>query len=267
MVRRVVLLAGLLGVLALLLPVGQPFALASESSCTKVDEYAGTCVTGNLTDGEAVLEGTKGSPGADGIGESGGGGPEIILPIDPNAHCKVVVGDRCRFNVDHGEEETPLISLTDIAAFRPDAGVDNMEPRGWMIVGLDTNFFATGGVQVKNGTLLEQPASVRFTPTKWHWVYGDGDRSAESTPGGTWASQGISEFDPTPTSHIYRAAGTYFIDLTIDYTAEYRFGDGPWLGIRGVLPVPANRLTATAGSAKTVLVQHECTANPGGPGC
>jgi hypothetical protein len=159
------------------------------------------------------------------------------------------------------------ITLADIAAFRPDAGVDHMEPNGWMIVGLDTNFFATGGTQITDGTLLGQPASVRFTPRTWHWVYGDGSGAAGGTPGGTWAGQGIPEFDPTATSHIYRAAGTYYIDLTIDYSAEYRFAGTQWIGIAGILPVPANRLVATAGDAKTVLVERECTVNPTGPGC
>ena len=97
-----------------------------------------------------------------------------------------------------------------------------MEPNGWMIVGLDTNFFATGGVQVKDGTLLGQPASVRFTPVTWRWTYGDGTSASAAMGGTTWAAQGVREFDPTPTSHVYRSPGTYYIDLSIDYRAEYR---------------------------------------------
>jgi hypothetical protein len=142
-----------------------------------------------------------------------------------------------------------------------------MEPDGWMIVGLDTNFYARAGVQVQDGLLLGEPASVRFTPVRYHWTYGDGTAASRSTPGTTWLAQGVREFDPTPTSHVYRASGTYYIDLTIDFAAEYRWAGGAWTTIAGTIPVPANRLVATAGGAKTVLVEHECTLNPTGPGC
>jgi len=248
--------------------VGSLLALSWASSAVAADCIPsqirdGACVTGNITDGAAVLEGTTGSPGAGG----GGAGSDGTAPVDPYVHCLVVVSDRCRYIVDHSTAVTQPITIADIAAFRPDAGVDHMQPNGWMIVGLDTNFFATGGVQVKDGTLLGQPASVRFTPRMWRWVYGDGSDVAVRNPGGTWAAQGIPEFDPTPTSHAYRTVGTYFIDLTIDYAVEYRFAGAQWIVIPGIIPVPANRLVATAGDAKTVLVQRECTVNPAGPGC
>jgi len=88
-------------------------------------------------------------------------------------------------------------------------------------------------------------------------------------PGGTWRAQGITEFDPTPTSHIYRASGTYFIDLTVGFSPEYRWADETaWTPVDGLVWVPANRLKAVALSdAKTVLVEDNCNTNPNGPGC
>ena len=88
-----------------------------------------------------------------------------------------------------------------------------------------------------------------------------------STRGGTWKSLGITEFDPTPTSHVYQLAGTYYIDLTIGYRAEYSFNGSTYAPIMGTLWLPANRLVATVGSAKTVLVERDCVVNPTGPGC
>jgi hypothetical protein len=136
-----------------------------------------------------------------------------------------------------------------------------------MIVGLATNFYSIVGVEIENGQLLGQPASVRFTPISWHWTYGDGKSATRSTAGRTWAAQHIAEFDPTPTSHVYTAEGTYYIDLTITFRAEYRYAGGPWLPVIGTIALPANRLKATAGDAKTVLVGRDCTQNPSGPGC
>ncbi len=77
----------------------------------------------------------------------------------------------------------------------------------------------------------------------------------------------MREFDATATSHIYRAPGTYVIDLDVDYTAHYRVLDGSWVRIPGTLSLPANRLIATAGDAVTVLVDRDCATAPSGPGC
>lgn len=256
------------GLLALLVSIGEASpAVAVE--CSPVAIREGTCSVGaTLGDGSATLEGTMGGPGS--AADSGGtGGP--FAPTDPLADCIYLLNDRC-YALGPGRSEVVSevvrpITLADIAQFRPDPGVDRMEPDGWMVVGLDTNFFASSDVQILDGTLLGQPAAVRFTPVAWHWAYGDGATRTSGTPGAPWAAQRLREFDPTATSHVYQAPGTYVIDLTIDFAAEYRFGAGSWLDIPGVLPVPANRLVATAGSAKTVLVERECTINPAGPGC
>ncbi|MEO7123641.1 MAG: hypothetical protein ABI400_11105 [Lacisediminihabitans sp.] len=159
------------------------------------------------------------------------------------------------------------VTISDLVNFKPAPGVDHMEPNGWMIVGLNTNFYATAQSQVQTGVLLGQQASVRFTPARFRWSYGDGHSANLGTKGATWAAQGIREFERTPTSHVYAKAGSYDIDLTIDFSAEYRYAGDNWIPVVGTLPVPANRLHATAGDAKTVLVQRNCSALPRGPGC
>jgi hypothetical protein len=203
--------------------------------------------------------GGGGSGSAGGGGGAGGGGADD--PADD------VCDLRDCWDVTNPPEPDREVTWADIAHFRPTPGVDHMQPNGWMVVGLPTNFYATGGPHVVTGELLGYPASVRFTPYRWHWTYGDGSAATRSTPGTTWAAQNAREFDATSTSHVYRNRGTYVIDLDIDYTAEYRFAGGPWVPIVGSINLPANRLTATAGSAKTVLVEDPCTRNPRGPGC
>ncbi|WP_354568834.1 hypothetical protein [Glaciihabitans sp. UYNi722] len=186
-----------------------------------------------------------------------------------------MVGVKCQGPRDGHDTTNPVdptnpvaaVTLRDLINFRPVAGIDHMEPNGWMVVGLDTNFYAEAGAQMQDGQLLGQPASVRFSPLRYHWSYGDGASATSAAKGAAWSSQGIQEFDATPTSHIYRAPGTYTINLTIDFRADYRFGVGGWTPIAGTIGVPANRLVATAGDAKTVLVDKDCAANPSGPGC
>lgn len=162
---------------------------------------------------------------------------------------------------------TPAVTISDIATFRPRPGTDHMQPDGWTVAGLDTNFYALAPQQVVGGTLLGRPAEVRFTAVRFHWVYGDGAGADHSTPGGTWEQLRISEFDPTPTSHVYRTEGEYTIRLRIDFGAEYRFGATTWTPIDGAVTVAANDLRITVGDAKTVLVDRGCGGDPRGPGC
>lgn len=252
-------------------------------ACTEQETREGHCsVNGSLGDGEAILTGNQpggGSGGGGGGGGTGGGGggtgtngggidvgtgngPTTAdglggLPCDP-----ALVSSCSRWEVI-----SLVPTLDDIAAFRPSPNVDHMQPNGWFVVGLDANFYATGGVSTVPGTLLGQPASVRFTPIRWSWAYGDGASATKSTRGGTWSALGIREFDPTPTSHVYNLPGTYYIDLTVGYRVEYQFAGGPWGTIVGTLWLPANRLVATVGGAKTVLVERDCMTAPPGPGC
>lgn len=239
-------------------------ARAEGAGCTPAQAALGSCtIDATIDDGQVDLDGTIITPGSDPVDTTDPGG----APVDPLADCLYVLANRCLKAGPGRTVPVQPITLADIASFRPDPGVDHMEPNGWMIVGLDTNFYSVVDTQVKDGTLLGLPASVRFTPVGWHWTYGDGASANLGTAGSTWADQGIHEFDPTPTSHIYRQPGTYYIDLVIDFAAEYSVAGIPWTPIAGTLPVPANRLVATAGDAKTVLVERECTVNPSGPGC
>jgi hypothetical protein len=172
----------------------------------------------------------------------------------------------CRAD-EPGEPTIPTITIRDIATFIPTPGRQQMEPDGWAVAGLYTNFYAITGSHVVNGTLLGRPADVRFTPVSYRWTYGDGTAATKSTKGGTWASLGVAEFEPTPTSHVYEQVGDYTITLSIVFAAEYRFDGGPWRPVVGTLTLPANDLHIRVGTAKTVLVEHDCLADPSGPGC
>ncbi len=242
---------------SLLLVATAGLPLQAAAGCTQVLMTLGQCpaVTADVTPDEVILGGTVDVPGSSGAGNGAPSGPPTVQPP--------LTIDRPGYTV------TMPVTLSDLARFRPDPGVDRMQPNGWMVVGLDTNFFARATQHVKSGTLLDRPASVRFTPVRYRWTYGDGTGRTTATPGATWEALGLQEFDATPTSHIYRSPGTYVIDLTIGYSPEYRYADATeWIPVSGLIWVPANRLVAEAAAgAKTVLVEDECTVDPAGPGC
>ena len=259
--------------LTLILITGSIFFASSSAAsattlCSASEKKLGLCptVSGEISGGGVNLGGSQTTPGnGGGYGGGSGSGPSNGAEAEPSEGIPCPFPCRPPFTVTDLTEQP--ITLSDIAHFRPRPGINHMQPAGWMIIDLDTNFYSTGASQVHNGTLLGFPADVRFTPIRWHWTYGDGERASHSRSGTTWAGNRVGEFDPTPTSHIYRAPGTYVIDLSIDFRAEYRFDGQAWTNIPGSIAVPSNRLTASAGTAKTVLVDRECTRSPRGPGC
>jgi len=245
--------------------------IAANAVCSEVEANLTGCVNdddvsleGDGSDDNPGGGGSGGSGGAGSGGGSGGGGTSGDNGDAPDCDMR-----ECFEVINPGDPGDPArrVTWSDIARFRPAPEVDHMEPNGWMVVGLETNFYATGGVRIVPGELLGSDAAVRFTPVRWNWAYGDGANSTEGTRGAPWRANNDREFDETATSHVYQRAGTYYIDLVVDYTAEYRFGSGPWVAIDGVLSVPTNRLRATAGSAQTLLFEQDCSENPGGAGC
>jgi len=160
-----------------------------------------------------------------------------------------------------------VVSLRDIAAFRPAAPGNDMEPGGWAVVGLPANFVAAASAQVVPGTLLGQPADVRFTPVGYRWLHSDGSAVESSGPGATWAQLGQKEFTATGTSHAYAEAGEYTATLEVALAAEYRFGGSAWQPIAGTLSVASDPARVLVGELDTVLTRGDCTAAPGDPGC
>ncbi|MEO6200635.1 MAG: hypothetical protein ABIX44_05670 [Cryobacterium sp.] len=181
----------------------------------------------------------------------------------------LIVRDGFTVNCTPGSPCDPslIVSMRDLVNFKAATPSQGMEPHGWMVIGLPTNFIAQASAHTRSGLLLGFPAQVRFTPVAYRWNYGDGSTGSSATGGATWATQNLPEFSVTATSHTFRTRGNFVIGLSVDYAAEYRFAAQPWRAIGGTLSVPANPLTARAGTARTVLVDRECTGNASGPGC
>jgi hypothetical protein len=265
---RTLLIAGITFALTLVVASPDP-VLAGTDVCTAFEISSGTCaadVDASINNGGVELGASTSHPGSGAPAEPSephGTGGTGVGTAGPGYHAPEIDG----VPVWDGYTVTNPVTLADLVNFTPVPGVDRMEPNGWVIVGLDTNFYAVVATQVQDGELLGQAASVRFTPVRYHWSYGDGSGATLRTKGSSWVGQGVHEFDKTPTSHVYAKQGAYDIDLIIDFGAEYRYAGGGWVPIAGTIPVPANRLHASAGDAKTVLVQRECTRNPSGVGC
>lgn len=235
-------------------------AIAAPKECNRGTALFGHCkVHGSIGKGSVDIGGTATTPGGP---ASGGGGDGDVAPAAPSDLPQP--GDPL-YHAPFGVINP--VTIRQLRRFHPNPGTDYMQPDGWVIVGLATNFYSNASTQLLHGRLLGKPVVVRFTPVGWHWNYGDGTTAARATAGASWRALDILEFDPTPTSHAYAHKGTYYIGLGVEFAAEYKFAHDDWTPVTGTLTVPANRLKATAGSATTVLVDRDCTQNPTGPGC
>ena len=273
-------------------------SIASSDRCSRPDIVAGTCSNpphieigaGGVDLGATVVipgsGGTRGGGGAGtGTGSGTGTGPGTGTGTGsatgtggtgaPTTPCVTTFTNTCVTITPIGQPATgqaalaehgPIV-LSDLVNFMPVAGTQRMEPDGWSIVHLDTNFFVDTTAQVQDGVLLGAPASVRFTPTSFHWDYGDGTTTTLATRGGSWTATGVEEFDSTDTSHVFTTTGSYRISLTIEFRAEYRYSGGDWTAIAGTVPVTTNAIEAIVEDAATVLVGEECTTDPTSPGC
>jgi len=160
-----------------------------------------------------------------------------------------------------------VVRVSDLVSIQADAPSQGMEPDGWLVVGIPTNFFASASTHVHSGSLLGAPADVRFTPVGFRWDYGDGTSATATSGGSSWAALNLPEFSETSTSHVFEQTGTLTIRLDVSYSAEYSFAGSEWRPVQGLLEVPASPITAIADRAGTVLVAESCSTDPGGPGC
>lgn len=184
--------------------------------------------------------------------------PARPIPEASTLPCEVL--DQC-------EPVTLPVTLEDLANFIPVPGTPHMEPTGWSVAGLPTNFWISTSSHIVDGELFGQPASVRFTPAAAHFGYGDGSPTVRTPLGGSWATTDADEFTPTSTSHTYAATGVYTISVGVDFTVEYSYDGSAWIPVDGTLVSSSPPLTAQIVRASTVLVSTDCTTDPEGIGC
>jgi len=225
-----------------------------------------TCEVFGCTDGEITGSGV--SVSGEGGGSSGvGGGTPVPGEWDPNqVICpSLELQYPCFFNWHQDDVED--VRIADLRHFPAQVGTALMEPGGWTIVGLPTNFYAHAPAHELTGPVLGKEARVRFIPIRYFWDYGDGATAVKNVPGTTWKAQRLAEFSSTPTSHVYRRLETVRVRLSIEYAAAYRWAGSEWMPVIGTLTLRANDLITVVAGAETVLVDQTCLENAAGPGC
>lgn len=188
-------------------------------------------------------------------------------PAPPACDPNIVRISACGFDaVRVTTPEGRPVTITDVAAFAPDAIATGAEPDNLGIAGLPTNFVAAATGQTRTGDLFGRPVTVRFTPVGYTFEFGDGSSASTDTGGQTWSSLGQARFTPTATSHTYRDRGTYAAHVTVHYSAEVDLGGG-WFSVPGVLDIAGPLQEIRIFEARTALVAFTCAQRPTAPGC
>jgi hypothetical protein len=106
-------------------------------------------------------------------------------------------------------------------------GIVVQPARGWTFVNIETVVLTRAAEQTFPITVLGIPVTVRATPLRYVWSFGDGTAPLVTTePGAPW---------PNPSNtHIYRVTGLRTITLTTEWSGEYQIaGATSWQPIDG----------------------------------
>ena len=276
--RAVATLSGLVALLACVLPCftdAAPARAATTCSPPVLD-----CTAGSISGGQVIIGRSTTTPGSPAKPATRTGGATIIVVPAP-LHAPATLQLVCTISAIRPwycpaparPVTTPAVparapvTLSDIAAFVPQAVTLQSEPQGWALVGLPVNFVAGASSHVVSGRLLGSAANVRFTPIAFAWSYGEGTSVTTTSPGATWAALGLPAFSATATSHVYRALGSYRVSVTVSYSAAYQYVGSGWVAISGRL----NRLAATTievvSGGVPLLVTQPCGRGSVGLGC
>ena len=221
---------------------------ASAVSCTAAQIAAGSCSVGGGTTGSGVdLWGDATWGGSSGSGNS-----------DGQDECPVVVNEQCVGSSPPKDGVGPT-TTRDIESFRPRSPQQFVEPGGWTLRRVPTNFWSTAVTHIVSGRLLDNPADVRFTPVRYRRYFGDRSRQTTDRRGATWSELGQSPWTKTSTSHTYDESGDFRIRLVVWYAAEFRFGSQNWRLLDGLVAARANDLNLAVFSTDTVLVDRPCS--------
>ncbi|GAB3754314.1 hypothetical protein GCM10027591_03150 [Zhihengliuella somnathii] len=133
----------------------------------------------------------------------------------------------------------------------------------------NVNMWAVAEDHTTTVTLLGTDVTIRATPLKYTWDYGDGQTRTTAFAGqevhaGAGGASGDTE---TATSHYYEETGFYPVSVTAVYAGQFRTPTSDWLPIPGVAVVTSDTKTLTIWKSETRLVASDCGDDHSAWGC
>lgn len=133
----------------------------------------------------------------------------------------------------------------------------------------DVNMWVIAEDHTTTVTLLGTDVTIRATPLKYTWDYGDGQTRTTAFAGQkVHTGSGPAHADTeTATSHSYEETGFYPVSVTTVYAGQFRTPTSDWIPIPGVAVVTSDPKTLTIWKSETRLVASDCGDDHSAWGC
>lgn len=135
-------------------------------------------------------------------------------------------------------------------------------PKDWAVIGKPAAFWTDADTSYIDMTLLTYAVTVKVTPEKYYWDFGD-------DTGGTTSKTGSKPLpgDEPQIGHDYQKTGAKTVGMTATFSGEFSVDGGPWLPIDGFAHVASNDISIDVYRFHRYLVDEDCYMNPQGPDC
>lgn len=135
-------------------------------------------------------------------------------------------------------------------------------PKDWAVIGKPAAFWTDADTAYIDMTLLTYAVTVKVTPEKYYWNFGDETGGTTSKPGSK-----PRPGDEPAIGHDYQKTGAKTVGMTATFSGEFSVDGGPWLPIDGFAHVASNEISMDVYRFHRYLVDEDCYANPRGPDC
>lgn len=135
-------------------------------------------------------------------------------------------------------------------------------PKDWAVIGKPAAFWTDADTSFIDMTLLTYAVTVKVTPEKFYWDFGD-DTGGTTTKTGSKPRPG----DEPQIGHDYQKTGAKTVGMTATFSGEFSVDGGPWLPIDGFAHVASNEISIDVYRYHRYLVDEDCYMNPQGPDC
>lgn len=209
-----------------------------------------------------------GSGGGNGGGSGGGGGlPDCVLE-EVGHICADLPGPGPAPGPGGGggapaRPEPPTnIPESQFQTFDIPAPTIHAWPKDWAVIGKPAAFWTDADTSYIDMTLLTYAVTVKVTPEKYYWDFGD-DTGGTTSKAGSKPRPG----DEPQIGHDYQKTGAKTVGMTATFSGEFSVDGGPWLPIDGFAHVASNEISMDVYRFHRYLVDEDCYTNPQGPDC
>ncbi len=146
---------------------------------------------------------------------------------------------------------TVVLTAADFSRLPLTPSAPQIQPAdGRGLVNADLIVYTDPGTQTLTTTVLGVPVTVRATPTRFAWDFGDGTPAlVTSDPGAPYPRQTVAR--------PYTSPGTYRLTLSTTWAGTYQVNNsGPWFDVLGTATTVSAPRTAEIAEVHTVLVAN-----------